>query len=102
MFVLWVLYYVHFFLGDGNFKKKKLFPFLYSFTVAFVSYCCFIFSWHPLLDLYGGSMGFLWGAQHNFMKFLECFCDTSMGLQKVAYGISMGFLWDFEGFPLDS
>ena len=47
-------------------------------------------------------MGFLWGAQHNFMKFLECFCDTSMGLQKVAYGISMGFLWDFEGFPVDS
>ena len=62
----------------------------------------FIFSWHPLLYLYGVSMGFLWGAQHNFMKFLECFCDTSMGLQKVAYGISMGFLWDFEGFPVDS
>ena len=74
------------FFGDGNVQKT----FLLSFTIAFVSY--FVqYSWHPLLDLYGACLGFLWGFHHNSMKSLWHY-GVSIGFQKDVHGISMGFL----------
>ena len=55
MFVVVVLYCVQrFFWSDVGFQN----PFLLSFAIAVVSYLV-QFSWHPLLDYYGVSMGFL-------------------------------------------
>ena len=81
-----VLFCVHVFLGMNIFQRPS--PFL---IVAFVSYFVQFF-WHPLLDSYGVSLGFLCDFHHNAKTFLWCFYDISMGFQKGAQGISMGFL----------
>ena len=105
MIVVWVLYCVQFFWGWKCSKKT----FLLSFPIAYVSY--FVqFSWHPLLDLCGASLGFLWDFHHNCMKFLWCFYGETkrcpwnfngipVGFQRGIYGFlwnfySMGFIWD--------
>jgi len=81
-------------------------PFPLSFAIAFVSYLV-QFSWHPLLDFYGVSMGCLklfYGISMEFCRVSLMFYGVSkgclwyfygipMGFQKDVYGISFGFLW---------
>ena len=100
-----------FFLGGMNIVQKP-----FSFPIAFVSYF-FQFSWHPLLGLYGASLGSLWDFHHNSMNILWWFYGISrrcpwnfngilVGFQRGIYGvsigflgISMGFLWESYGVP---
>ena len=81
-------------------------PFPLSFAIAFVSYLV-QFSWHPLLDFYGVSMGCLklfYGISMEFCRVSLMFYGVSKGVSVVflwdSYGVSKGCLWNFLWVPM--
>ena len=81
-------------------------PFPLSFAIAFVSYLV-QFSWHPLLDFYGVSMGCLklfYGISMEFCRVSLMFYGVSKGVSVVflwdSYGVSKGCLWNFLWIPM--
>ena len=102
MFVVGVLYCVQLFFFNVWFLQNHV---LLSFAVAFASYLV-QFSWHPLLDFYGVSMGFFIKFIWNFYVISMVFLWYSMVCLKVCLWQSVVFLWSFKRmsmrFPLDS